>query len=114
MDIKALPAKSKKSKKSNVKKTAGVAAAAKSKTNAAKTAQPGIIATIMETLVKAKEKKGVVTVNDILDTLVKNFPSRDRASMAITVRAQLSRLPREKDFDIKKVRDGRTVSYAAA
>jgi hypothetical protein len=99
--------------------TAQKKAAAASKANAKKTAQPGIIAFIMETLIAAREQKKPVTANDILTRCAKKFPSRTAAGMSVTVRAQLSRLPYERKFDIVKQRgiegalDNRTVYYAA-
>lgn len=82
--------------------------------NAEKTAQPGIIAHLMGALVTAKEKKVMMTVDEIVQQLVKKFPDREATGMQTTVRAQLSRLPKEKDFAINKQRDGRVVRYAAA
>jgi hypothetical protein len=103
---------------SKAKQTSNVsklnAAAANSKSNAQKTAQPGIIASIMQQLTAAKTSKKAVTVNDILNTLHKQFPTRYVQGMHVTVRAQLSRLPNERDFAITKVRKGRTVYYSAS
>lgn len=82
--------------------------------NAQRNAQPGIIAAIMQSLVKAKESKAPRSVDEILNDLVKRFPDRERGKMAITVRAQLHRLPFQKNFAIEKVRDGRCMRYAAA
>jgi hypothetical protein len=101
-----------KAKKNSTK--AAEAVAANSKQNAETTAQPGIIAEIVTTLKKAKENGKPVTSKQILDHLAKKFPDREASGMMITVRAQLSRLPREKDLKIKKHREGRVVTYAAA
>lgn len=84
------------------------------KANAHTTAQPGIIASIMHQLTAAKTKKQPVTAQQILAALSKQFPQRTPAGMLVTVRAQLSRLPDEKDFAIAKQRDGRVVKYSAA
>jgi hypothetical protein len=94
--------------------TSAEAKAKVSKANADTTAQPGVISTIMTLLTKAKASKKPVTSGELLDSLAKAFPDRKREGMIITVRAQLSRLPNEKDFAITKVRDGRVVRYAAA
>jgi hypothetical protein len=106
----------KKTKKSAPKKRLGVQAQAIDNcfANAQRNAQPGIIATIMQILLKAKDTKKPATVNEILDMLAKKFPDRPREHMAVTVRAQLHRLPDQKDFPIEKIRDGREMRYAAA
>lgn len=93
------------------------AAAAKGKAKAEvvkSTAQPGVIKLIMDTLTDAKKHKKGVTAGDILAKLTKAFPERQATGMMITVRAQLSRLPKERDFDIVKERDGQVVRYRAA
>lgn len=88
--------------------------AAHSKAAAHSTAQPGIIASIMQQLIAARKAKSPVTAAQLLDTLCKQFPQRERSGMLITVRAQLSRLPNERDFAISKTRDGKFVRYAAS
>lgn len=98
-------------------KTATVAhrkTAATSKANATKTAQPGIIAAIMLMLCEARDSKKPVTVVQMLDTLEKKF-ARPRNGLQTTVRAQLSRLPHERKFDITKERiaDSIFVGYSA-
>jgi hypothetical protein len=94
-------------------KAAAPQQAVTAKANATTTAQPGIIASIITQLTEAKAKKKPVTVAGILDTLQKQFPDRKREGMQITVRAQLSRLPDERDFAISKKREGRHVTYMA-
>jgi hypothetical protein len=89
-------------------------AASTSKANAKKTAQPGIIASIMQCLTDAKSAKKPLTAGEIHQKLTKLFPDREATGMMVTVRAQLSRLPNEKDFAITKKRDGRVVTYSAA
>lgn len=91
-----------------------LAQAAHSKAAAHSTAQPGVIASIMQQLVAARKAKAPVTAAQILDVLCKQFAQRERSGMLITVRAQLSRLPRERDFAISKTRDGKFVRYAAS
>ena len=76
--------------------------------------QPGVIKSIMECLTNAKAKKQRVTAAQIVEQLAKQFPDREASGMLITVRAQLSRLPSEKKFEISKMRDGRVVTYQAA
>lgn len=96
------------------KSVAASSAAVLVRKNADKTAQPGIIASIIEALDAAKKTKSMLTVDEIVEKLHKQFPNRPITGMATTVRAQLSRLPSEKEFKIKKLRDGRHVRYAAA
>lgn len=109
------------SKVKAAKRSVAVAATAKqqaviarTKANAQTTAQPGIISSICAQLTTAKQKKTAVTAQEILAALSKQFPTRAAAGMLVTVRAQLSRLPNEKGFEINKTRDGRVVKYSAA
>jgi hypothetical protein len=104
-------AKAKSAPKANQKASV---AASQSKANAKKTAQPGIISSIMSCLTEAKASKKFLTAGEIHQKLVKQFPDREATGMMVTVRAQLSRLPNEKDFAITKKRDGRVVTYSAA
>ncbi len=76
--------------------------------------RPGVITEIENILKKAGEQGRMVTTEQILQKLVKKFPDRDEQGMEVTVRAQLSRLPRERGLEITKERDGRLVRYAAA
>lgn len=76
--------------------------------------QPGVIKSIMDLLTKAKQSKKPITASGILEQLTKQFPDRKAEGMMVTVRAQLSRLPSEKEFAISKKRDGRVTLYAAA
>lgn len=76
--------------------------------------RPGIISTIIDVLKKAGEKGKPVGVEQILTKLQRKFPERDLEGMEITVRAQLSRLPKEKKLNIEKTREGRNVFYQAA
>jgi hypothetical protein len=76
--------------------------------------RPGVITEIENILRKAGEQGRMVTTEQILTKLAKKFPDRDIAGMEVTVRAQLSRLPRERGLEITKERDGRLVRYAAA
>lgn len=99
--------------KNSNKKSAAKGKASKSVTKLVAT-QPGVIKSIMDVLTNAKKAKKPVTAQDILAQLSKQFPDREAAGMMITVRAQLSRLPAEKKFDIAKKRDGRVVTYQAA
>lgn len=113
------PAVSRKIKKVAAKTTrksvsASSATAIAAKANADKTAQPGVISGIITVLGTAKTQKKMLTVAEITQELVKMFPERPEAGMTTTVRAQLSRLPRERDFVITKTRDGREMRYAAA
>lgn len=103
-----------KAAKSNVNVAAQQAVAARTKANAHTTAQPGIISSICNQLIAAKKAKQPVTAQQLLASLSKQFPTRTPAGMLVTVRAQLSRLPRERDFAITKTRDGRVVKYSAA
>jgi hypothetical protein len=84
------------------------------KKNAEKSAQPGIISDIMTFLTQAQQHQKPLTVEELLAKLSAKHPKRDVAGMQTTVRAQLSRLPREKEFGIEKLRDGRNVRYMAA
>lgn len=101
-------------KKGKKKRLNASAAAVLCRQNAEKTAQPGIIASIMDELVLAKKKNSPVTTTEILAKLKKQYPDREEVGMLVTVRAQLSRLPNEKGFAIDKTRDGRNVRYQAA
>ena len=121
-----MPAKTKPAKKPLVSKkikrasgkgknvSASTATALRAQANADKTAQPGVIAAICTTLSDAKKSKDMLTVTMIVAKLSKIFPDRPEAGMTTTVRAQLSRLPREREFMITKTRDGREMRYAAA
>src|SRR4051812_29762404 len=71
-----------------------------------RTTRPGVISDIMGELTKAKEKGTMVSTEQILSALARKHKDRDERGMLVTVRAQLSRLPREKGFDIDKARDG--------
>ena len=105
------------SKKSTVVALASKAVA--SKANAERTAQPGIIAHIMNVLIAARDKKKPVTFAVVLASCEKAFPSRTATGMSVTVRAQLSRLPKQRRFPIVKSfgnaanGDSRTRFYAA-
>lgn len=103
-----------KKSRANVAASSAQALAAKSAAHAEQSAQPGVIASIMETLAHAKATEAMLTVNEIVGILQKKFPTRTAEGMTITVRSQLSRLPREKEFKVRKLRDGRVVRYAAA
>lgn len=109
-----MSAKKKAARKSTKKNVAASSAAVLVKENATKTAQPGIIAGIINCLSDCKKAKAMMTVEEIVAVLHKQFPDRPIAGMTTTVRAQLSRLPKEKDFAIKSKRDGRRVRYMAA
>jgi hypothetical protein len=85
-----------------------------SKANAAQTAQPGVIGSIIALLVDAKHKSTHYTFAYMHEQLQAQHPSRRASGLAITLRAQLSRLPVEKDVLISKQRDGRITKYAAA
>lgn len=85
-----------------------------SRLNAETTAQPGIIADIMSILSEAKAQETMLTANGIGDKLAEKYPERKLSGMMVTVRAQLSRLPRERNFPIHKLRDGHVKRYAAA
>lgn len=74
----------------------------------------GVIQTIMDILQVAKQQKQPVTVQETAEILKGMFPERYPEAMRTTVRVQLSRLPNERKFRIKKVRDGRNVRYSAA
>jgi hypothetical protein len=74
----------------------------------------GVIHSIQKELLKARDKGKMITTEDILTKLVQQHPKRDEEGMLITVRAQLSRLPKEKHFGIVKEREGRVVRYQAA
>lgn len=100
--------------KSKGKKSTAVKAKSSKKATAVVGTQPGVIKSIMECLTNAKAKKQRVTAAQIVEQLTKQFPEREASGMLITVRAQLSRLPSEKKFEISKVRDGRVVTYQAA
>lgn len=76
--------------------------------------RPGVIAEIQHILEVARDKEKPLTTEQILTRLSKKFPDRDIQGMEVTVRAQLSRLPREKQFPIDKEREGRLIRYAAA
>jgi hypothetical protein len=82
--------------------------------NATSTAQPGIIATIMQILLNAKQTKKPVSAAQIIAQLSKQFPQRAVSGMGITVRAQLSRLPREKQFAIVRDKSANVTTYSAA
>lgn len=73
----------------------------------------GVIAQIMVVLSDAKSNGTPVSADEILDKLCDTFPDRARAGMLVTVRAQLSRLPKEKNFQIKKSREGGAMKYVA-
>jgi hypothetical protein len=77
-------------------------------------ARPGVIEEIKKVLNKARDNDKPVGVENILTHLSRKFPNRDEQGMEITIRAQLSRLPKEQDFGIEKERDGRNVLYRAA
>lgn len=90
------------------------AIAADSAANAERTAQPGIIATIMSLLCDARDNKKPTTTAEMLAALTAKF-ARPTAGLQTTLRAQLSRLPNERKFGIDKKRDtGVVVYYAAA
>jgi hypothetical protein len=76
--------------------------------------RPGVISEIQSILTKARDKGKMLTVEQILSQLARKFPERDEAGMEITVRAQLSRLPKERKFGIHKERNDRYTTYAAA
>lgn len=102
------------------KRTAVKAADAKrstannSKANAQRTAQPGIIAALMHTLCDVRDAKRTITAAELLAKLSKQFASRPVGGLQTTMRAQLSRLPSERNFGIVKTRDGVYTQYAAA
>jgi hypothetical protein len=98
------------------KKQSKSAAAAAPKGKDKKAAKkPGVIATLMSLLTAAKKTNKPRTAQELTDALAKAFPDREASGMAVTVRAQLSRLPSEKDFDIVKLRgeDDAKVRYMA-
>lgn len=116
---KKLATKKKAATVANAKRRASVTiaastAAAMAAQNAESTAQPGIISTIMTTLIDAKAANTPLTTDEILHHLVQSFPERPAAGMMVTIRAQLSRLPVQKKFAITKIRDGKKMRYAAA
>lgn len=76
--------------------------------------RPGVISAIQDILEAARDKGKPLTVEQILSKLTRKFPDRDESGMEITVRAQLSRLPKEKKFAIDKTREDRYTRYAAA
>lgn len=84
-----------------------------SKANAKRTAQPGIISSIMHMLCDARDKQKPTTTAAMLASLSKKFADREVGGLQTTLRAQLSRLPHERKFGIAKQRDGVTVYYAA-
>lgn len=103
-----------KKSRSSKRDVSASSAAVLAKANASSTAQPGIIASIINCLTEAKAAKTMLTVEEIVAKLTKLFPERNPTGMTTTVRAQLSRLPHEKEFQIRSLRDGRRVRYVAA
>lgn len=75
--------------------------------------KPGIINEIV-TLLKSSVDEGGRTVDEMVESLRKQFPERDADSMEITIRCQLGRLPKERGINIVKQREGRIVRYSAA
>lgn len=90
------------------------ATAAVSAASAERTAQPGIIATIMHLLCDARDAKRTTTSNEMLAELHKRFSGRAVGGLQTTLRAQLSRLPNERNFGISKTRDSGVVMHYAA
>lgn len=76
--------------------------------------RPGVILEIIIRLEVAGVAGDWVSVEEILEWLQLRFPARDVAEMEVTVRAQLSRLPRERGIPIQKRRDGRNMLYSSA
>ncbi|HEX4154751.1 MAG TPA: DNA sulfur modification protein DndB [Acidobacteriaceae bacterium] len=76
--------------------------------------QVGIIDSIVKVLEQAKAENSPKTVDEILTFLKKSFPARDPNGMLLTIRAQLSRLPTEKGFQILSSQEGRYKRYWAA
>lgn len=60
--------------------------------------KPGVIATIASTI-QAAGKKGI-TKDDILKTLVKKFPDRNKDSMQVTINAQLPTRIASQGFEV--------------
>jgi|GEM_PF-5982387 len=85
----------------------------KIKNKAIQTSKPGVINSIMEILNQGKELEIGFSANEILEKLVKQYPDRKREGMKVTVNAQLSRLPKEKQFPITKIRQDGHVTYRA-
>ena len=69
----------------------------------------GVIDTIMEILKEAKFKNHLLTVDEIHKEVVRRCGSGSR----LTVLAQLSRLPTERNFKIKKIQTGKHHAFAA-
>lgn len=105
-----------KSNKSNKAADAKRATAEQSKLDANRTAQPGIISAIMHMLCDARDNKKPTTSAVMLDSLHKKFATRAVGGLQTTLRAQLSRLPHERNFGIVKARaeSGVVVYYSAA
>jgi hypothetical protein len=75
---------------------------------------PGVIATIMEILTGASERKPV-SKEDILAELQKAFPDRDPQSMMSTINIQVpSRLRSDKGLNVQKNADGYYVAGGKA
>jgi hypothetical protein len=82
-------------------------------TNSSVRKSDGVIASIIALLNDAKRDGTYLSQEEIVRALAAKFPDRDASGMEITVRAQLSRLPRERGFPIAKIKMGRSVKYAA-
>lgn len=101
--------KSNKTSKKTVSASASTAklraTASNSKENAFHSAQPGIIAAIMHALIEARESGVGLRKEELLGILAEKFPTRPITGMSVTVSAQLSRLPFQRNFPIDKVRE---------
>ena len=70
----------------------------------------GVIEAIKSVLLDARQRNSMYSVQEILAKVV----ARCGNASIVTIHQQLSRLPREQGFEIRKSRDGRVMRYAAA
>ena len=89
--------------------------AAITKANANRTAQPGVIGSICDLLTAARDNNSPCEYSKLLIDLHKLHSDRAITGLAITLRAQLSRLPKQRGFGIDKFKyDGYRETYYAA
>lgn len=69
--------------------------------------KPGVITSIQEIVLKTKETKKSIMIEEILSFLEKRFPERDPKSMIKTIKVQLpNRMNKERDMKIEKIDNG--------
>ena len=103
----AKPAK-KSAKKKAAKKTAKPAKAAAKKKPGNK--QPGVVATMLDTVAKASKTKPV-TQEEILNVLVRTFPDRDPVKMEGSVRI-ITHFAKQKGIKLGRIKnEGQPVAY---